>query len=91
MKLYRQVSTTERLPEKEGKVLVEDGAVMFLGGKFWELGYASEECYPDFWLEEFSLPTKSEIERKYLLNEDAIMNLGCRQGANYIINLIKNK
>lgn len=91
MKLYRQVSTTERLPEKEGYVLLDDGQVWFREGKFYEIDRDWIEVFPDVWLEEFSLRTKEEIKksmREFYSSDEIKVFL---EGANYIINLIKNK
>lgn len=95
MKLFRQVSTTERLPQKDGWYFTSTNmARLFKEGQWWN---DEETRHPrvSWFLEELpELPTEEEIKEaieNLPYNDDMSPNDVGLQGASYILNLIKNK
>ncbi|WP_286778985.1 MULTISPECIES: hypothetical protein [Sphingobacterium] len=92
-KLFRQVSVKDRLPEKEGMVVCisADGQPFIT---LYNVGFAISS-YAAYWLEEVELPTEEDINWKYPLNSNELhkttLNVGCRTGANYILNTLKGE
>lgn len=68
MKIYRQVSTIERLPDKEGDYITEEGILKFRDGKFWwdyskTSDWGTDKPYDvDFWMEEVISERKRETD-----------------------------
>lgn len=82
------------LPKVDNKYyLTDEGLLKFEKGKWyswWEAGQYTP-AYPNFYLEEIELPSEEEVNFKYPLNSEepykTSLNVGCRQGANFILPL----
>lgn len=92
-KLFRQVSVKDRLPEKDGIVVCisSDGQPFIT---LYEVGISISSSAA-YWLEEVELPTEEDVNWKYPLNSNELhkttLNVGCRAGANYILNTLKGE
>jgi len=92
-KLYRQVSVSDRLPEKEGFYDTEHGLIWFNDKYF--MTDANRE--PKYWYKQVELPSEEEIEKH--IKDSGISakskipaffyNLGVRWVLDYVI--LKNK
>jgi hypothetical protein len=94
--IYRKVKTAERLPEKEGRYIVQNSDVdhpeYMLFNKTTEAFFG----FTIWWLEEVELPRDEEIEldRPYkttISNEQLFKNIGFICGVRYLKDFITRK
>jgi len=58
--LYRKINCKDRLPEKERAEYSTDIGTLFFSEKEW---WDEFQEFPEWWLEEVTLPTDEEIEK----------------------------
>lgn len=92
MKLYRQVSTDERMPENDGWYFTDNAKVEFIKEKGY-FTYNGIKSHAWWWLEEIEIPTPDEINdesENQGVEECSEWFVGFYSGAEYILNKIKS-
>lgn len=92
MELYRKVKVSDRLPIKSGLYYTSEGYLYYnVRVNIWD--NVDMIFDPEYWFELVVLPTEEEINDAFPLmqarNHSRTLNMGCQQGAQYIINKIK--
>lgn len=74
-------------PKGNGDVFSDMGVLEYSEVYGWDVD-------PEWWLEEIELPSEDEVNFKYPLNSEepykTSLHVGCRQGANFILNHLKS-
>lgn len=100
-KIFRQVPIDNNHAGTFGMYFTSNGEVKFgivyleQSTCLWQCTFFDDQTYVTHTLEEVELPTEEDINWKYPLNSNELhkttLNVGCRTGANYILNTLKGE
>lgn len=88
--VFIKVPVSDRLPSYYGLYDINEGILEYSTAGGW----LYPQPTPEYWFEEIELPEEEEVNFKYPLNKEELhkttLNIGCRTGANFILDKLKD-